>query len=178
MEYCIIISFVLALWHFVYESIILPNFRLKFRYDLFKIRDALVMHEHEFGRSAALNVLYNSLNTSLKYMHSFNLYDLVKSVQFISENKDALKQVEKRRELIDNSDQSLKSFSEEITKINSSVFALNLGSWIPLALPAYYLIDIIKKIFGVPYWIYNSVRMITFSKDEEIKYFIPLSVRS
>jgi len=178
MEYCIIILFVWALWHFVYESIILPNFRLKFRYELFRVRDAIVMHEYKNGRSSSLNILYNSINTSLKYMHSFNLYDLMKSIQFISNNKEALKQVEKRRELIDNSDPHVKMLSEEITKINSAVFSLNLGSWIPLVIPAYCLIDVIKRLFGVPYKIYDSVRIITFSKEEEIKHFMPLSIPS
>lgn len=175
MTYLIIILFIWSLWHFAYQSIILPNERTYLRYRLFEVRDNIIDYEIENGRSDAVDILLNSTNVTIKFMHNLNLYDLIQSMKII-ENDDKIKEhILNRDQIITSSSEQIIHLRNEIYIINGLAFSLNLGSWIPLFVPSFLLIKIFHKIFVLPKKIRNAIKYFTFIDEREYKNYSPLA---
>lgn len=169
MSTIFIIIFLFALWHFVYQGILLPNSRLSLRYRLFEIRDKLLSIELEHGKDEASLMIIDSINVSLKYMHSFNIYDLVSNINTINNDEKLKKSFLKRQEVIINSRKEIQEVISELVKINSTTLVFNAGGWLPfliLIFPIIYIKGLYSK--------FNSlISNISLIKEDELRLVMP-----
>jgi len=94
----------LALFHYIYESVLLPSIRLNYRYRLFSLRDELRRLKFE-NRDLIDDKLYDHLQTSLNvivnYLYRFDIWMLWKAHKRYVEDKKFRERIERRAKLID-----------------------------------------------------------------------------
>lgn len=140
MEYAIIIFFVIAMGHFIYESTILPNIRLRTRFKLFAIRDELrsILMEENLPQSSrkAATLLDESVCKIINRLPYYNLITMLDASREFRNNTKLLEKVDKRRAIIKaNSDERVSAINTKIQDITFSAFLNNSLGWIYLALP-------------------------------------------
>lgn len=139
MTTLIFFLFALALFHFVYESIIAPSIRLELRFELFKMRDELRQLKIEHSKSLDnkhFNYLQDSLNTLIANLYRFDI-GLMASVTAELERDPELKErVEARSRIMDDCNipraRALRHLSLRIAK---KAFIVNAGGWAVFLVP-------------------------------------------
>lgn len=142
MSTLIILFIILALWHFVYQAILLPSFRLKLRFKLFTLRDetrALKMkHQNDFSEETFrwLEGRINSIIANLRFIEFSTLYEANK---FIKSDKKIEEKIRKRMSDIEDCKiVEVRDVYNDSLKIFLLTLLANGGSWgiflIPIAL--------------------------------------------
>lgn len=104
MSTLIILLLAMAIFHFVYDGIILPSLRLKLRFELFALRDEIRRLRSETkGDDKAFLVLQESVNLSIRILPRATLSTFVKATKQMHENVNLRKTVEERIAIIDRS---------------------------------------------------------------------------
>lgn len=136
MYYCIVILTVVAILHFVYESIVAPSLRLELRFELFRLRD-----EVELLKIGSLRAeLQDSINSLICLLFRFDPV----TVRAISEEIDrdaGLKQrVEARSRILDDCVlPEVLAIRNRQLRIATKALAVNGGPMLVwLALPAWF----------------------------------------
>ena len=104
MSILIYIILSLALLHFIYQGIILPSFRLKYRYKIFSMRDNL--RRLKFERDNEIDdklfeYLQTSLNITLNILYRIDFSLLVKAKSIYEHNEKFRNNIERRAKYID-----------------------------------------------------------------------------
>lgn len=164
---------VLAFWHFAYEAILLPNFRLFLRYKLFEIRDEL--RNHHFIKTSKENqgayiYLESSVNSAIAHLPSMSLAVIYSFSKELKANQELSKQLQKKREQFDTcDDKKIHELSDKLASIISIAILVNSGAWVPYLFP----ILIIASIFGlITSWIQNCkdlVQGLTLTPNHQVE---------
>src|SRR5690349_485204 len=100
MSYAIFCLVILAMLHFIYESILAPSFRMKLHFELCALRDEL--RRMQWGRRGAqgeenFQYLNESLNALASVLHRFDVGTLAAVKQEMMRNPVLKKEAEQRR---------------------------------------------------------------------------------
>lgn len=156
----ILLFVLLALWHFVYESILAPSWRMRLRNQLFACRDELRcirIEDDELPQEVFL-CLQQMLNNAILYLHAIRPSTLHELKSEIESNAGLRRLVANRRKIIaDCGIQEIQQIDRKVTMIISEAFVANAGGWlvymVPIALCVAFkewVTQSIEKILAVP----------------------------
>ena len=159
MEYVLFSIFILAFYHFIYESILLPSFRLNIRFRLFKLRDELrnlKIEDHDIDEFM-YDHLEVSINDKIRLLHTFS--------KDLKNNKSLAKKVsELTKRLEECQSEKMQRIRYKIMKYTTLALAVNSGGW---------FIYMIPIILGILLW--NSIKALikstVFIPQKQIKQY-------
>lgn len=167
-----IILFVLAIWHFVYQAIVLPDQRMFIRDELFALRDKAIKYEIDKSSNQASRVLINAINSAIRNMHHYNVIELSRHKRELDSDETFQKSMKERIELIQSSDEELQEISLDLSKLVLIILGLNIGGWFPLIAPFIVTYDFIVGIFGVTK---DIVQKLSLTNEREVQDIYPLA---
>ncbi len=150
MEILIICATVVAVIHYLYESILLPTIRVQQRFNLFKLRDelrTLMIEQKSTLNPVMYQYLQSSINGTISSLHKIDLLGIYNYYIAEREHPEITEKVRIRQEEMENyqndSFQSLRKKQIEIVKV--TLFA-NMGLFCFLMIPIALLCLAIKTI--------------------------------
>ena len=167
MEYVLFSIFILAFYHFIYESILLPSFRLNIRFRLFKLRDELrnlKIEDHDIDEFM-YDHLEVSINDKIRLLHIINIQLLHTFSKDLKNNKSLAKKVsELTKRLEECQSEKMQRIRYKIMKYTTLALAVNSGGW---------FIYMIPIILGILLW--NSIKALikstVFIPQKQIKQY-------
>jgi hypothetical protein len=150
MEYCIVILFFAAVWHFVYQAILLPTIHASLRNRLFALRDELRSYHFEnsskrFARS--YSVAQDGINNAINSMEVLGL-DLQLRMAHRHATDEAFRaRVDERRRILRESESP--EIKEIVARANDAlrqIFVLNSGGWMVYVVPVAVGVVFFRKI--------------------------------
>lgn len=145
-----IILFIFAMFHFIYESILSPMFRMEIRYKLFETRDKLrnfKLQNINACDDETFDLLDDYASKTINMLPLYNFSNLYFASKVKGDEK-LLKEVSKHSELIKNSKfDELKKIDKEITRAAVKSLIVNSGGWIYIIVPI--VVPVILLIFAI-----------------------------
>jgi hypothetical protein len=177
MATILFILFLLSVYHFIYDSILLPSLRLDLRYRLFVNRDKLVklkiLHNDKISDDI-FNSLYSSINGALNRLPYLSVSLYLDAKKEFESNEQLRNKVEKRIQLINSCPiEEIRKISNATSNITFFAFALNTGSWILYLLPILILVYVVKQIFKLAFGLKRLAQELTFTPDYEFDKLVP-----
>lgn len=154
MEIFIIIVFSMASWHFIYESLIAPNLRLKIRHDLFIERDKLyaikISADTQTVDKTAIEIIDQNIKFMKVRMPEITLHSLVQFKKLYESDeklRSKIDSIELKISSAENND--IKNIDKKLNRIATNAFLVNSGGWLiyilPLAILKAMLTDLIQS---------------------------------
>jgi len=155
----------LALLHYIYESIMLPSIRLKFRYRMFSLRDDLRRLRVQHGdvlNQKLYHHLQTSLNVTLDNLYRIDLAAFLTVHRRYQTDREFRERVERRARLLDEllaecPLPQVLDIRDEQLRVFRRVFLANAGSWFIYLIPAALVLlcfeqlkSFIRKISSIP----------------------------
>lgn len=150
MATLIIATVFLALFHFLYDGIILPSIRQHLRNKLFALRDKLRM-EYINGLDKqdieAFNLTHEAINNFVNRLPMLTI-TVRAEIEVAIKNDHKLKEkVNKRRAILESCQSAkIKEINESINKILLEAFIANSGGWLVYLIPVAVLLTIWQKL--------------------------------
>jgi hypothetical protein len=132
MAYLFVILVVFCFWHFVYEAILLPTLRLKLRFQLYALRDAIrdlkIDQNHRFN-DVEFNHMHSIINSMLQILPILDLRFVRRMVREEIKNPDLNSIIEQRRQMIESCSvgRVREIYNELSTWMNYAVLANSFG---------------------------------------------------
>lgn len=143
----------IAIFHFVYDGIVLPSIRLILRNRLFALRDEIrtlkIDPSSQFDK-AAFKLVHDGINTYLNRLPQINLGTTARIIESIKHDDQIRKKIEEREQVIKNcDDQDIKDIFYKANRILGYAFVANSGGWFIYLIPIVLLFNSIKTLFKV-----------------------------
>jgi len=139
MGYFLIAILVVAFYHFVYESILAPSWRLKLRFELFVLRDRVrtLKIENPGGfQDRHYHYLQDSINTLLSLLARFDWATLSLLEAEMKRDPEFQRQSDERSQVLDDCElEEAKLIRRASLRIATVAFALNSGGWFIYVVP-------------------------------------------
>lgn len=139
MEYAIVALFFAAVWHFVYENILLPTTHVTLRNKLFELRDELreiQLADVERKFAHEIDIAQNGINNAIDSVEALDLSLQGRVARRYSTDKLFRDRVKARNEAIRNSSSvELKDIVKRCNSIIRDVFFYNSGGWLVYVIP-------------------------------------------
>lgn len=139
MSNLLIILLILSAWHFVYEAILLPGYRMRLRNELFALRDTVRNLHLERGSrelSPELELLHDGINYYLTRLHRITPTVVLQIEAAYRQNEDIRATIDARRRLIEQADDSrIREISQHINTVISQALVANIGGWMIYIIP-------------------------------------------
>ena len=139
MSEAIIVLFILALWHFLYQGVIAPCARLGFRNELFELRDELRQMMIEGVDEEDLpfvEYLHNGITFFLQKMPFLSISKMSEMRREYESSSSIRAKVQNRRKILDESDnQRLHEIFDRTSEILAKSYFFNGGGWIVYLVP-------------------------------------------
>ena len=139
MSYVILGFALLALFHFIYEGILAPSFRMKLRFDLCALRDELNRLKRDSGAAfddERFCHLHDSLTALIATLHRFDVSTLLAVSQEIGRNPELREKVERRERMLDTCGvPELRDLRRRSLVIATRALAVNHGGWCIYGIP-------------------------------------------
>jgi hypothetical protein len=153
MSVAVIILIIFAIFHFIYEMIILPNVRLGMRYKLFALRDQLINLQIE-GKGNIDNdvflVLENTISTTIGRLPYFSISMFLRTIEQHQSDSDLKDLIKRRKELIESCpNEAIKEVNKETLKIAHKAFLYNSGGWLSTIVIFIIPILVLALVFGL-----------------------------
>ncbi len=147
------ILIILAIWHFVYEAILVPSIRWNLRNELFVLRDRLrnvVIEKQKYDKNV-FDLVHSGLNNYINRLHHLDFWFELKLREILKNNSKIRTEVEQNLQRIEESkNQEIKAVFEQTKGIFWRVFIANMGGllfyWIPILLVVIFLRKISRAI--------------------------------
>jgi len=170
MEYIFYLFIILVIWHFVYQAILLPSFRLKLRFEFFSLRDKLRLLKIRYKSDINDNLyhyLHDQINSNLHNLHYLDFGLLYEAYIKLKNDSRFNKVVEDRMNLFKNCQvDEIKDIHSEIADLFLKALVTNSGGWTIYIIPPSIIFLLFKGIK-------NLVNKITFIPERDIdKLFI------
>jgi hypothetical protein len=161
MATLIFILILLSIFHYLYDSILLPTYRLELRYELFKYRDELIelkSNQTDLINDQVFALVYNSINFSMNRLSNLTLSNMYHYKRELDKNPELKQKNDNLVQMIfDCKSEELNMLYRKISLVSLKAFALNMGSWfiyfIPVVLVlliiAYIVVQISRKTLGI-----------------------------
>ena len=146
------ILIVLAVWHFVYETILLPSIRWNLRNELFALRDRLrnVVIEKQKYDKTVFDLVHNVLNNYINRLHWVDLRFEFKFREILKNNPAIRKEVEQNLQKIEESkNQEIKAVFNQTKSILCRAFAANIGGFLFYLIPLVFIVFSIEKLLSI-----------------------------
>jgi hypothetical protein len=129
----------LALIHFVYEGIILPSLRCKYRYDLFHLRDELrsmKRHRSDDISDEVFLLVQDGVNTSIKFLHAVNVVEAIRWGPMAMSDPDIMRRVRNSTNIVNGCRVNrVKEIDDEAIRIFARVAIYNSGGMLVYLVP-------------------------------------------
>lgn len=169
--------FLLSLFHFLYDAILLPSIRLDLRYRLFKVRDSLVNMKIEHGEKInddVFNTLFFSINSTINRLPYFSISLFIGAKKEFEKNPYLRNKVDKRVQLINSCEiKELKNISRQNNDLAFLAFSLNAGAWLIYLLPILILLYLVKQIFSLALGLKKIIQELTVTSDHDFNRLSP-----
>jgi hypothetical protein len=176
MGYFLIAILGVALYHFIYESILAPSWRLKLRFELFVLRDkvrALKIDHPEAFRDKHYHYLQDSVNTLVMLLARFDLATLGRIEAEMKRNPQLQKQSDERSRILDDCGlEEAKAIRYASLRIAFSALAVNSGGWFIYAVPTLSIVFGLKSYFSS---FRQRIKAVVAIPQAEINKFAPAS---
>lgn len=151
MAIILLILLILATYHFVYESILMPACRLRFRYSLFKNRDELVKLKANGEISDEIfNIVYYYINSAISRLPYLRLSLYVQARKEFEENSTLRKKVENRMAIINTCEhEKIIKIMNNVNSITFASFLGSFGSFFLYLLPIVIIAWLFERIFSI-----------------------------
>ncbi len=174
-----IILLVLGLFHFIYESILLPSFRLELRYKLFELRDEIRNIKSEESSNVSDKVFYlleDTANTVINRLPFFNISTRIDAFKEYEGNKSFQRKVENRRKALEEcKDDRVNKINKELIDIATVAFIINSGGWsyilIPILLLLLVFAFVTKSIKSIKNQIIKETYKVAYASDNDFSHF-------
>lgn len=145
-----IIFVIIAIYHFVVESIILPNSRLKLRYDLFELRDrlrVLKLKESNGINDELFSHLDKSICSTINNLSQYRISLLVRAQQRFDNDEKLRQKIEKTKKLFEQCEvEEISKIRKELLKLTIVATATNSMGWAYVVLPIILSLILKEKI--------------------------------
>lgn len=153
MKYLLYTFILIALYHLVYEGILLPSLRLRLRYYLFELRDRvrnLKNINNDCCSDQAFSYIQDTINNGLTMLHRTDLIMLMSIESHVENNEILKKQINRRTEVLSKvEDNEVKSVMRSISHVGRAAVLLNSGGWFIYVIPALLTIATFGRIKGL-----------------------------
>lgn len=166
----------LTLFHFIYESVILPTLRLRLRYKLFALRDELRKIKALYGErldNKTFEYLQSGLNNAINLLPYIDTKFAVTARLTISGDKELRERIKRRVALLDKCD--VKEIIELRKKTYSTVediFLANSGGWFIYVVPVIGVFVFFEKVKNL------AIKIIVVPESEIDKIAATYSLRA
>lgn len=165
-----------ALYHFIYESILAPSWRLKLRVELFVLRDKVralrIDHPEEF-QDRHYHYLQDSINTLLVLLARFDLATLGRIEAEMKRNPELQKQSDERSLILDDCClEEAKVIRYASLRIAFAALAVNSGGWFIYIVPPLSIVFGLKSYFSS---FRRRIKAVVAIPQAEINKFAPAS---
>jgi hypothetical protein len=179
MALLIFILFFLTIFHFVYESILLPTYRLELRYKLFALRDEVrslkYLYPTEFSEAAFQDVQH-SINAAINLLPYMTISLVVDVEREFKRNPHFQKHVERRTSTLEKCKiQDVRNLMDKAAKYSFTALALNSGGWIIYLFPIFLVVLPIMFFVGTFQKLKKLVLRLTVVSEHEMSRLIPQS---
>lgn len=144
------IGIILAIFHFVYESILLPSIRQRLRYKLFALRDRLVRLSLDNNQKTEIKHfehIERSINTSIRHLPYMTISTIFHADNFYKMNPELQNDINRRVETIKNlKNEQLKELHSVCIKYSIQSLVYNSMMLFIYLLPIVLLISLIGVI--------------------------------
>ena len=165
------------MYHFIYESILLPSMRLDLRYRLFRYRDQLVKLKVVHGDKLSddvFNSLFYSINSSINRLPFLSLSLFIEARREFETNNQLRQKVDRKIQLINLCEiNETKKILKKTSQLAFYAFSLNLGSWVVYVVPILLVVYFIKQVFKLAFGLKRLIQELTFTTDHEFEKFDP-----
>ena len=174
MAITLFILILLAAYHFVYESIILPTERLDLRYKLFKERDNLRILKMNDKDGKITDDIFKLLDTticnSIDLLPQYTISLFYNADKELRLNKNLRAKVEKRNQLIEGYEvEEIKEIGNNVYHHVGKAFLLNFGSWIVYLLPFLILIILYAVTMNKIERVKTQIKAVSFTPNYEFE---------
>ena len=148
--FCILARLVIPMWHFFWESIVLPSLRLRMRFRLFALRDELrsmritnpaILEESVFIEAE------RRINATIQVLPSVDPFVLQRFHKELSADKPLIEKIEKRAAQFEaKAPAQVLQLMDETAKIGLCTAFANSGAWAIYAIPLATAIFLLKKL--------------------------------
>lgn len=163
----IVVAAVLATYHFIVQSVFIPDIRLMMRWRFFATRDRLRElyiesqgTENEIGREA-FEIFDSNINGFLKHTHHLDFYFIRNFYERVRQNKELQADLDRRKEVLDAvNSEAFQDLRDRYSKNTFYTCAANSMGDLPevflvlcIALPIIGVMKLSKRIYE---WLYES----------------------
>jgi hypothetical protein len=175
MAIAIIVLGILSLYHFVYDSIMVPTLRLQYRYNLFALRDdlrRLKIEKDDLIDNDLFESLNNSINSTIIHLPNLNLASLIEARRFFGKNEKIEKELVRRVEMINNCDiPEIKEIRDSLNLNFTKVFLINMGSWVlyllPIVICLLFILFILRSVRRLINGVKGDIQKITLVPEHD-----------
>lgn len=135
------ITVCLAAFHYLWESILAPSFRLRLRFELFRLRDQLRWLEYEqahFDEEDLFHFVQGSINNSLRLLPRIDFALLSNAQQIVNADEGLRRRIEKRRDMFESSNnQELKAIHRKLKELTLLAVGVNTAGLMIWVIPIF-----------------------------------------
>ena len=151
MGILILIFIGIALFHLVYEGIILPSLRFQYRFEYFKLRDDLRDLKFQYGdklSDAIFNDVDETLSKMIFHIHNISFGLFYKAQRMINKDKELEVYLNKKMELINNCKiDELHKILDKSSILSIKLCVFNQGGWLIYILPIILIAATYKSLY-------------------------------
>jgi hypothetical protein len=170
MNVLIMILIVLAGYHLVWESVIIPNLRLRLKYKLSSLQDELWRIKITDGKKIddeAFDISNEAFINSIDHVNDTTIFSVLMFHKEVKRDRVLKNAIDNRRQKIDNcTDERIKQLNFEGLKCSFETLLINSSGWIIYLFPIL-LVAICMAIFELK--LKRNVRELTLSPRREEK---------
>lgn len=145
MAYLFVILVMICFWHFICEGILLPSIRLKLRFELYALRDALrdlkIKGNQEF-KDDEFDHLHDIINGMLQILPALNISFVRRMIRAEDNNPDLEDVIEQRRRAIEScSIGEVREIYHELTTLMNYAVYVNSFCMLIYLIPVFLMQD-------------------------------------
>lgn len=140
----------MAAAHYVYERIVLPSLRLKYRNRLFELRDKVrneIIADHSDENTQAAQLVHEALNNAINRLHLMTLTNRVRAKQRLDSNPQLKAQINREIQLFERCNNAIiNSTITESARVLEKVYVINNLMLIFYTFPFFMIFASIAKV--------------------------------
>lgn len=166
-------AILLAILHFIYESIVLPTLRLKLRFKLFELRDSLyrmAIEDKINSNDKNFEHIEKSIDNTIRHLPYMTFSTVYEAGVFYKNNPEIKKEVEKKIDAIENiKNEALKNIHHKCIQYSINSLLLNSASWIIYVLPILIIYKILKSLGLSIFKIGKTIQSLTVTPQHQFE---------
>ncbi len=150
MSYLFLALLLLALIHFVYESIVAPTFRIQLRHQLFELSEELKLLKQKHQkkeREKIFHYLHDAINNLSNTINRFEVVEVAQVIAKVEKDKELRERLEARVKALDACDvPEIKALWKKIAERAIKIVKVNSGGWFFYLVPIVLFIICLQKL--------------------------------